>query len=69
MLRTDPAALALTPRGRVRAILVTLEDRWDGLSADQQARALKLLAELSAAIRRREVLAVGAERQVPFRAG
>ena len=69
MARTDAAALALTPRGRVRAILVTLEDRWDGLSPDQRARALELLAELGAAIRTREVLAVGAERAVPVRAG
>ena len=36
---------------------------------DQQARALELLAELSAAIRRREVLAVRAGREAPTGAG
>lgn len=52
---TDAPALTLTDRGRVRAILASLEDRWDSLSPEQQARARALLAELSAAIRSREV--------------
>ena len=68
MLRTDPPALALTGRGRVRAILVTLEARWDTLSREQQAHALDLLAELSAAIRTREVAAIRSG-EVPVRAG
>ena len=42
---------------------------WDDLSPDQQFRALELLAELSAAIRTREVLAIGAEQDVPVKAG
>ena len=68
MLRTDPAALALTGRGRVRAILVTLEARWDSLSREQHAHALDVLAELSAAIRSREVGAIRSG-EVPVRAG
>ena len=50
---TTPA-LALTPKGRIRGVLAGLEAGWDGLSPDQQATALALLAELSAAMRRRE---------------
>ena len=58
--------LTLTERGRIRAILVTLEQRWDGLSPVQQARALALLAELSAAIRSPETPIL---REVPVRTG
>ena len=35
--------------------VATAERIWDDLSADQQARALELLAELCAAVGRREV--------------
>ena len=58
----------LTGRGRVRAILVTLEDRWDGLTDAQQSSALELLAELSAAVRNREVAALRTG-EVPVRPG
>jgi hypothetical protein len=47
--------IGLTPKGRIRGILAALEDRWDSLTAEQQANALGLLSELSAAMRRREV--------------
>ena len=49
-----PSALAATPKGRIPGLLASLEDRWDSLSAEQQPNALGLLAELSAAVLRRE---------------
>ena len=66
MLKTDRPRLTLTGRGRICAVLVTLEARWHSLAPEQQARALELLAELSAAVRRREVRGGQA---VPVRVG
>jgi hypothetical protein len=56
MLDTRP--VALTPRGRIRATLSTLERRWDELSDTQRAHVLELLADLSAAIRADQVRAL-----------
>jgi hypothetical protein len=36
-------------------VLASLEQHWDSLTAEQQANALGLLSELSAAMRRQEV--------------
>jgi hypothetical protein len=47
------AFLSLTERGRVRAVLVTLEARWPDLTLGEQGRALELLAELAAIYRGR----------------
>ena len=43
---------ALTERGRVRAVLVALEQRWDGLTPEQRAEALALVERLAAIYRR-----------------
>ena len=51
---TPSPTIALTERGRIRAVLVSLEQRWENLSTQQQAHALELLAELSACYRRRD---------------
>jgi hypothetical protein len=48
-------AIGLTPKGRIRGVLASLEQHWDSLTAEQQANALGLLSELSAAMRRQEV--------------
>ena len=42
----------LTDRGRIRAVLVTLEQRWDSLSPEQQSEALALVERLAACYRR-----------------
>ena len=47
------APLTLTERGRVRAVLVQLEERWLDLTLGEQGRALELLAELAAIYRGR----------------
>ena len=44
--------VALTDRGRIRAVLVALEARWDGLAPDQQAEARELVDRLAATYRR-----------------
>ena len=46
-------SLTLTERGRVRAILVQLEERWPDLTLGEQGRALELLDESAATYRRR----------------
>jgi hypothetical protein len=48
-------ALGLTERGRVRAVLVTLEQRWDGLHPTDRSEVLDLLEQLAAYYRRRLV--------------
>ena len=48
-------AIALTERGRIRAVLASLEQRWDGLNAQQRAHALELLADLAACYRAQDV--------------
>jgi hypothetical protein len=47
------ARYGLTERGRVRAVLLALEERWDGLSGAEQRRALDLVEELASIYRRR----------------
>ena len=37
----------LTERGRIRAVLATLEQRWSTLTAEQRAEALTLLDRLA----------------------
>ena len=50
--------IRLTDRGRIRAILVSLEQRWDGLNAQQRSHALELLADLAACYHQRDVCAL-----------
>ena len=68
LTRSATARVDLVPteRGRVRAVLASLSDRWDGLTPAQRARALELLAELAAVVRAREIEAV---KEVPAQAG
>jgi hypothetical protein len=54
-VRPQLPPLPLTPKDRIRGILAGLEDRWDGVSPEEQSATLTLLAELSADVRRREV--------------
>ena len=42
------AVIALIDRGRVHAILASLQARWDGFNEQQRAHALELLGELAA---------------------
>ena len=44
--------VGLTERGRIRAVLVALEQGWDGLTPEQQAEALALVERLAACYRR-----------------
>ena len=44
--------VALTDRGRIRAVLAALETRWDGLSEPQRAEARELVERLAATCRR-----------------
>ena len=51
-------AFALTDRGRVHAILASLQARWDGMNAPQRAHALELLADLATCYRQRDLCAL-----------
>ena len=53
-----PISLGLTERGRIRAALITLDQRWASLTDAQRAEALGLLCALSAVIRAHEVRAI-----------
>ena len=48
---TEGPRLALTERGRIRATLVALEQRWDGLTPEQRAEARELVERLAATYR------------------
>jgi hypothetical protein len=47
------ARYGLTERGRVRAVLTALVERWEGLSVEERAEALRLVDELADCYRRR----------------
>jgi hypothetical protein len=51
--RTTVELIALTERGRIRAVLVTLEACWCDLTLGQQGHALELFSALAACYRGR----------------
>ena len=46
-----PIVAVLTPKGRIRGILISLEQAWEGFDAEQRARALELVEQLAAGLR------------------
>ena len=58
VLQSTCPAISLTDRGRIRAVLASLEQRWDGLNAQQRRHALELVADLAACYRQRDVCAL-----------
>ena len=57
-IQSTRPVIALTDRGRIRAIPASLEARWDTMNAQQRAHALELLADLAACYRHRHVCAL-----------
>jgi hypothetical protein len=64
---TRPIVAVLTPKGRIRGILVALEQRWEGFDAEQRARALELVDQLAAGLRAERARQADAHHPPPWR--
>jgi hypothetical protein len=51
MIRPDVPVGGLTEKGRVVAVLTGLRDRWESLTPEQRAEAIRLVEQLAATYR------------------